>query len=390
MDDISNKDNINEMTTDLTKDLQSLNTLRTLKNEIQSNGITEKVQMDIDTLTLTSFKNEELQSLKKEILKIYDNLEESARTFYGFTYATLSDKNKAEVEYKEIARLKNLADNAGENFNLRVDILNNINNMTFTIKNIAPLLYDIDVSCRTFNGFTYNSINELEKAIYEKNMLSEFIKIDEILDETREIYAISNIKKKINEIKKHSFSNLEVKKYLEKIEDKLLKIEDELKTYNGKMYSSLEYVQKIKDEVYYIETEAYKFDLLSQDGLKFFLELMSLKQFETDEAKNIVENYRQQFITMEHKEIAKEKRIDKAIEKKKRKFKLKIAIGVQIATFIGLIPSIVGMVSGHFPLGLFGALIFVFSLPFCLGYIAYYNITNGVDYVKAKTRSFFK
>ena len=57
MDDISNKDNINEMTTDLTKDLQSLNTLRTLKNEIQSNGITEKVQMDIDTLTLTSFKN---------------------------------------------------------------------------------------------------------------------------------------------------------------------------------------------------------------------------------------------------------------------------------------------------------------------------------------------
>lgn len=390
MDDTSNQNKINDITMDLTEDINALNTLRKLKAEIQSNGITEKLQMDIDTLTLTKLKNEELQKLKCEILDLYENLETTARTFYGFTYATLKDKNKAEAEYKEIANLKKLADTANENIPIRKDILNKIQNMKFTVKNIAPMLYDIDLSCRTFHGFTYNSIKEVENAIYEKNMLNEFIKIDEILDETREIYAILNIKKKILEIKQHNYSNLEIQNYIKKIDTKILKIENELKIYNGRNYSSLEEVQTIKDEIYYIETEAYKFDLLSKDGLKLFLELMSLKQFETDEAKNIIENYRHQFITMEDKEIVKDQKIEKGIQKKKKKTKLKIAIGVQIATFLGLIPSIVAMVSGNFVLGLFGVLIFAFSIPFCFGYIAYYNISNGVNFLKDKTKSFFK
>ncbi|MGL4654389.1 MAG: hypothetical protein ACRCWM_00675 [Sarcina sp.] len=390
MDNNSKENKINEITMDLTEDLRSLNTLRQLKAQLNSNGITEKLQMDIDTLTLTKFHNEELQKLKEEILNIYDSLETTARTFYGFTYASLAEKNKAEAEYKEIANLKKIADTAGTNIEIRKDIINKIQNMKFTIKNIAPMLYDIDISCRTFNGFTYNSITEVESALFEKNMLDEFIKIDEILDETREIYAILNIQKKVAEIKKHNYSNLEIKNYIKKIDDKLLKIENELKIYKDKRYSSLEYVQTIKDEVYYIETEAYKFDLLSKDGLKLFLELMSLKQFKSDEAKSIIEDYRHQFITMEDKEIVKEEKIEKGIQRKKKKTKLKIAIGVQIATFLGLIPSIVAMFSGHFALGLFGSLIFAFSLPFCLGYIAYYNISNGVEFIKTKTKSFFK
>ncbi|MGL5574177.1 MAG: hypothetical protein ACRDCW_01265, partial [Sarcina sp.] len=228
MDNIPDTNKINEITMDLTEDIKSLNTLRILKAEIKSNGITEKLQMEIDTLTLTNFKNEELQKLKNEILSLYDSLESTARTFYGFTYATLADKNRAEIEYKEIANLKKLADNANEDINTRKDILNKLHNMKFTIKNIAPMLYDIDISCRTFNGYTYNSIKEAENAIYEKNLLDEFIKIDEILNETREIYAILNIKKKITEIKQNEYTNLEVKNYVKKIDTKISEIENEL------------------------------------------------------------------------------------------------------------------------------------------------------------------
>ncbi|WP_297522456.1 hypothetical protein [uncultured Clostridium sp.] len=394
MDNISNP---NEITMDLTEDIKSLNTLRNLKAELDSNGISKKIQLDIDTLILTNFKNEELQKLKTEIISSYNSLETEARTFYGFTYATLIEKNKAEVEYKEISNLKKLAESSNEDITTRKNILNKINNMTFTIKNIAPLLYDVDIACRTFHNFTYNSISEVEAAIHEKNILNEFIKIDEILDETREIYAIINIKKKVTDIKKYSYSNLEIKNYIKKIDIKIEKIEKELKCYKGSTYSSLEYVQTIKDEIYYIETEAYKFDLLSKDGLKFFLELMSLKQFETDEAKLIIEDYRHQFITMEDKEIVREEKLEKGIIKKKKKIKLKIAIGVQIATFIGLIPSIIAVVVGvlsgthiAFAIGLSGILVFAASLPFCLGYIAYYNLSNGINYIKDKSKSIFK
>ncbi|MGL4760455.1 MAG: hypothetical protein ACRCWG_03270 [Sarcina sp.] len=398
MDDITKHNSkINEITTDLTEEIKSLNTLRNLKAIIESNSLTEKIQLDIDTLVLTNFKNTELQKLKIEILSIYETLEKETRTFYGFTYATLAEKNKAEQEYKKISLLRKKAENANNDINLRKNILAKINSMSFTIKNIAPILYDIDVICRTFHGFTYNSINELETAVNEKSTLEEFIKIDEILDKTREIYAIINIKNKVTEIKKHNYSNIEIKNYIKKIDAKISKIEAELKKYNNKTYSSLEYVQTIKEEVYYVESEAAKFDLLSRESLKLFLELMALREFKTEEAQLIIKDYRKQFIAMEDKEIIKEEKTQKEIQKKKKRTRLKIAIGIQIATFIGLIPSIVAIAIGGFSLhgtafglGIAGVLIFAFSVPFCLGYILYYNISNGIDFVKNKTKSIFK
>lgn len=385
------QNNINEITSDFSKDMLALQTLRDLKAKIEADGVTSSMQHDIDTLILTSFDNTELQKIKSEILNLYNKLEKEARTFFGFTYASIDEKIIAEAEYKEIASLRNKALNAGDDILLRKKILNKINNMSFHMKNAAPLLYDIDLACRTYNGFTYNSMSDIDSAMNELTLIDEFIKIDEILDNTKEISAIINIRAKVNEIEKHNYSNSEIKKRLKSINQKLNSLDNDLKHFNGVRYSSLEEVKIIQDELYYIDTETYKFDMLSKDGLKFFLELMSLREFQSDEAKSKIEKYRLEYFNLEDNEIKHVKSEMKISNRNKKRTKLRIAIGIQIFTTALFIAS---FFATSFWVVTPAAIVFGLSLAYLILYSIYYNVYKGVEYVhdafNSKIKSKFK
>lgn len=385
--DFNDKNNINEITSDFNKDMLALASLRDLKSRLEADGITKSTAHDVDTLVLTSFDNIELQKIKSEILDFYNKIEKEARTFFGFTYATIDDKIIAEAEYKEISSLRNKAQNAGYDILLRKKILNKINNMSFHMKNAAPLLYDIDIACRTYNSFTYNSMADLDSAMHELTLVDEFVKIDEILDNTNDISAVINIKSKVREIKKNKYSNSDINKRLNSITKKLEKLEYDLRLYDGVRYSSLEEAKIVEDELYYIETEAFKFDMLSRDGLKFFLELMSLREFQSNAAKNKIDKYRNDFLRLETKQIEKVKYEQKIVTRNKKKTKLKISVGASITTFILLIASLFSM--NGFVIAA-GALVFVASLLFLLFYSIYYNVSRGVEFVQDKFNSTFK
>lgn len=385
--DFNDKNNINEITSDFNKDMLALASLRDLKSRLEADGITKSTAHDVDTLVLTSFDNIELQKIKSEILDFYNKIEKEARTFFGFTYASIDDKIIAETEYKEISSLRNKAQNAGYDILLRKKILNKINNMSFHMKNAAPLLYDIDIACRTYNGFTYNSMADLDSAMHELTLVDEFVKIDEILDNTKDISAVINIKSKVREIKKNKYSNSDINKRLNSITKKLEKLEYDLRSYDGVRYSSLEEAKTVEDELYYIETEAFKFDMLSRDGLKFFLELMSLRGFQSNAAKNKIDKYRNDFLRLETKQIEKVKYEQKIVTRNKKKTKLKISVGASITTLILLIASLFSM-NGFIIAA--GALVFIASLLFLLFYSIYYNVSRGVEFVQDKFNSTFK
>ena len=386
-DTLNNSNSDNDTTSNLNKEVISLQSLRDLKARIESNGINITIQNEIDMLTLTSYDNIELQKLKTEILNIYNFLEKNARTFLSFTYSNISEKQKAEYEYREIIKIKDLAQNPTNNLETRKNILNRINTMSYSVKNIGSTLYDIDIACKTYNGQIYKSLNDVSSAMHEGTLLDEFIKIDEILNETREVSAIMNIKNKFKNIKSHNYSNVNIKKRISSISFKLSEIERELKHYDGKHYTSFELVKEAQDEMYYIESEAFKFDLLSKDGLQFFLELMSLREFKSESGKETIEKYRYEFLMLEDKEDEKVIKQDKVSIKKRKKIKFKIAAITQVATLGFLlyspftINSIFKLELGLFPPAL---LIFIVSLPICSGYMIYYKISNGVDSIKNK------
>lgn len=382
-----NKNDINDITADFTQDLIALNTLRELKAKLEADGIDTSVKHQIDTLVLTSFDNVELNKLKSEILETYNKMEKESRSFFGFLYATIDDKLIAQAEYNEISKMRTKAQNAGYDILLRKNILNQMHNMSYHMKNAAPLLYEIDIACRTLNGSTYNSMSDLENALKELSLVDEFIKIDEILDNTKDITAIINIKSKVKDIKKHSYSNSDINERLKSINKKLENLEYELKFFNGRRYSSLEDVKVAQDELYYIEIESHKFDLLTRDGLKFFLELMSLKEFKSIDAKNLIEKYRNEFISLNNKEILKVTQEEKLLVRKKRKRTLKIIGALQIITFIGFIASFFS--SSWFIIT--GASIIVGTCAVSLiFYSIYYGFSKIVDFFQDKFESKFK
>ncbi|MGL4740645.1 MAG: hypothetical protein ACRC41_07550 [Sarcina sp.] len=384
----------NDITTNLTNEIQALHTLRNLKAQLEAYGITEELQHNIDTIILTTYDNIELQNIKAEIIEKYNSLEKDYRTFLNFTYPSISDKKNAQLQYNEIIKFKKRSIQNDLSLEERQEILYKINNMSFIIQNIAPTLYEIDTNCKTYNGKLYSSFDELTSAIAEEAYLDEFIKIDEILDEIKEASSIYNIRRKISEIEKHSYHNTDIKNKISDIKIKLDLIENEFKTFNGKRYSTIEEVENIKDELYYIDTEAYKFDLLSKDGLKLFLELMSLRQFESNEAKEILNTYRSEYMQMKDIEIAKETKTQKDVLKAKRKKKLKIFTLLPAITFTALMLTVIsGFFAGFstiWPFIATAGLLFGISIPIAIFYAIYYNITNGVDLAKEKLSSLTK
>lgn len=384
----------NDITTNLTNEIQALHTLRNLKAKLEAYGITDDVQHNIDTLMLTTYDNIELQNIKSEIIEKYNLLEKDYRTFLNFTYPSISDKKNAKLQYTEITELKKRSMQNDLSLAERQEILFKINNMSFVIQNIAPTLYEIDTNCKTYRGKLYSSFDDLTSAIDEEAYLEEFIKIDEILDEIKEASSIYNIRRKISEIEKHSYHNEDIKNKISDIKIKLDLLENDFKTFNGKRYSSVEEVENIKDELYYIETEAYKFDLLSKDGLKLFLELMSLRQFESEEAKEILNTYRNEYLQMNDIEVAKETKTQKEIFKAKKKKKLKIFTALPAITFAALILTVIsGFFAGFsiiWPFIATAGLLFGLSIPLAIFYAIYYNVTNGVDLAKEKLNSFTK
>ncbi|MGL5821646.1 MAG: hypothetical protein ACRCYE_08460 [Sarcina sp.] len=384
----------NDITTNLTNEIQALHTLRNLKAQLESYGITDEVQHNIDTLMLTTYDNVELQNIKSEIIEKYNSLEKDYRTFLNFTYPSISDKKKAKLQYDEIIELKKRSINNTLSLDERQEILYRINNMSFMIQNIAPILYEIDTNCKTYNGKLYSSLDDLNSAITEEAYLEEFIKIDEILDEIKEASSIYNIRRKIVEIEKHTYHNSDIKNKIADIKIKLDLIENEFKTFNGKKYSTIEEVENIKDELYYIDTEAYKFDLLSKDGLKLFLELMSLRQFQSDEAKEILSSYKNQYIQMKDIEVTRETKTQKEILKAKKKKKLKIFTTLPAITFAALMLTVIsGFFAGFsiiWPFIATTGLLFGLSIPLAIFYAIYYNVSNGVDLAKEKFDSLTK
>lgn len=346
-----NKETLNsnkEITADLTKEVETLHTLTRIKATLETSGIVDNIQNDIDLLLLNNFENEGLNKLKNEILDLYNSLEKEARTFSGIVYATIEEKKQAEKEYRDIYRLKKIAQST-LNINERKKILEKINSMGFVNKNIAPLLFEVDTACKTYNDVHYNTFEELEIALEEQNQLKEFIKLSEILDEKIQISAIINIKRKVSEIKKHTFINPEINKCIADITAKLHVLETEAKNFNGRHYSTLEEVQKVQDELYYIDTESYKFDMNKKEGLELFLELMSLKDFETLEAREKLNEYKNTYSILEKEYNVQLKVQNKKNTLIKKKKKLNIIFYSHIATIIALSISIaVFIASGNF------------------------------------------
>lgn len=306
----------NETTTDLNKSVQKLRSLKSLKAQIEADKLTEKNHYELDALLLITFENTELEKLRKEILNVYNTKEQNSRTFLDYIYPNIQDRKKAEEEFNEIEKLKNIAKNTF-NINERKEILNKINTMTFINKNISSYISEIDTICRTFNGYIYKSIDELEKGLSEEDKLPEFIKIKELLDEHLEISALINIEREFKEIQKFNFSNLDIKNCISEISSKLNSIENKLKNINGRYYESLEEVEKIQNELYYINNESFKFDMNTKDGLSLFLELMSFRDFLSIEAKEKIQEYQTQYIKLNDNFIEKKnmKTLDENLKK---------------------------------------------------------------------------
>lgn len=306
----------NETTTDLNKSVQKLRSLKALKAQIEADELTEKNHYELDALLLITFENTELEKLRKEILNVYNTKEQNSRTFLDYVYPNIQDRKKAEEEFNEIEKLKNIAKNTF-NINERKEILNKINTMTFINKNISSYISEIDTICRTFNGYIYKNIDELEKGLSEEDKLPEFIKIKELLDEHLEISALINIEREFKEIQKFNFSNLDIKNCISEISSKLNSIENKLKNINGRYYESLEDVEKIQNELYYIDNESFKFDMNTKDGLSLFLELMSFRDFLSIEAKEKIQEYQTQYIKLNDNFIEKNnmKTLDENLKK---------------------------------------------------------------------------
>lgn len=380
----------NEITADLTKEIEKLHSLSRLKANIETSGITDSIQNEIDLLILTTFENTELNKIKNDILNIYNQHEKESRTFFGYVYPDISQRKQAEIEYIEIKSLKNLAENTFD-INDRKQILDKINNMSFTNKNISSFLYEIDIICRTFNGTTYKSLDELKIALSEKKQLNEFIQISEVLDQKIEISAIINIKRKFNEIKKHKYLNNDINKYITEIDSKLSKLERNVKNINGRTYSTLEEVQKIQEELYYIDNETYKFDMDTRVGLELFLELMSIRTFFSIEAKEKLNEYKNNYLNFENEYIQEKKLIEKESKKLQKRKKFKIAKISSIVSVVSFIFSIFMLFNVNTGLGIS---LICFSLILALVsiiYMIYYKTTIFIDYsintIKHKTNN---
>lgn len=382
----------NEITADLTKEIEKLHSLSKLKANIESSGITDSIKTEIDLLILTSFENKELIKIKDEILNLYNKYEKDSRTFFGSVYASIEDRQKAETEYLEVKSLKNLAENTFDIYE-RKQILNKINNMGFVNKNISSLLYEIDIACRTFNKTTYKSMDDLEIALSEKKQLNEFTKISEILDQPIEISAVINIKRNFDSIRKHKYLNKDINNYISEIDLKLTKLEYNLKNINGRYYSTLEEVQKIQDELYYIDTEAYKFDMDTRVGLGLFLELMSLRDFTSIEASEKLQEYKSKYLEFENERIQEEKVIVKQNKELKKRKKFKIAKFSSLGSTILFIFSIFLILSNSIATGVSLIITSLIIGLISIIYMIYYKLTlfvnNTVDTVKYKTNDSF-
>ena len=206
----------------------------------------------------------------------------------------------------------------------------------------------------------------------EDEILKELTKMDSIIDDIEEIESIKNIKNKLRKIEEGN-NNIIIRNRVEVITLKVEKIEENFRYYNGRRYATIKEVQIIKDEIYYIENEAYKFDLLGVNGMQLFLELMSLRRFESMEAKDILDKYKSQFIEMRGFEEQKIERQEGKVASEKNKNKLITIIWSPAITFgLLMLTVMLNIFIGLWKFTAVAGIIFGLSIPVSIGAGIYY------------------